>query len=214
MPIFDNTTRPSDAVRTALAWAIGEVEAAIDADQIAETRYLPSKREFSAHRGSAKLTIYFSGSKWNRTGYGIWLHSGMAIRDSQLGRWRAANNTHAGGSDDFLDHVQLDTRDSVVWQPPGAAPNPFADHYLADLPAVILRDLSDALDTYLDPLSAVAAVPANHLTALNVAAFAEWAFARDRPDDAEEVLRVAVQRRPVLAQYVSPIAQKLGIARN
>lgn len=214
MPIFDNTTRPRDAVSTALAWAIGEVEDGIDAGRIDGTHYLRSKREFSAHSGSATLTIYFSGSKWNRTGYGIWLHSGMAIRDSELGRWRRANDAGADGSDDFLDHFQLNTRDTVVWQPFGAAPNPFADHDLADLPAVIRRNLSEALDTYSDPLTAVNMVPVNHLTALNMAAFAEWAFARDRPDDGEKVLRIAPQRRPVLAQYVSPIARILGIAET
>jgi hypothetical protein len=211
MPIFDYTTKPSDGIRRALAWATGEVEVSIDDGEFDETRYLRSKKEFSARRGSSVLTMYFSGSKWNGTGRGIWLLCGMAIRDSQLGRWRAHNAVEADRSDDFLDHVRMGTRDTVVWQPPQAAPNPFADHDLAELPTVIRRNLSDAFHTYADPLVAVRAVDANHLTALNVAAFAEWAFALDRSDDAEEVLRLAVQRRPVLEQYVFQIARRLGI---
>lgn len=212
MPVFDHATRPGDGVRAALAWAISEVEGALDPDQMDATRYLRSRREFSARRGSTTLTLYFSGSKWNLTGHGIWLKRGMAIRDSRLGQWRSTHRADAGDADDFVDHVRLSPlSDTVVWQPEGAARSPFADHDLADLPGVLLQDLTEAFDTYAEPLTAVSAIPVTHLTALNVAAFSEWAFARDRPDDAEEVLRLALRRRPILDEYVLPIAARLGI---
>jgi hypothetical protein len=105
----------------------------------------------------------------------------------------------------------MSTRDTIVWQPSEAAPHPFADHDLAELPTIIRRNLSEAFDSYAAPVVAVKTVHANHLTALNVAAFGEWALALDRSDDAGEVLRLALQRRPILEQYASQIARRLGI---
>ncbi|MGT2427400.1 hypothetical protein [Amnibacterium kyonggiense] len=213
MPTFTASTRPSDGVRDALMWAVAEVEGTLHPGSIDESRYLRSRREFSVRRGSTTLTWYFSSSKWNLTGHGIWLHRGMALRDDRLGGWRSNHVDRATETGDFVDHVRLDPGgDTVVWQPEGAARHPFADHDLAALPDTLISDAARAFDAYAEPLTAVNAVPVTHLTAANVAAFGELALALDRPSEAEEVLRRALERRPILEEYVRPIAERLGLA--
>jgi hypothetical protein len=210
-PEFDATTRPADAVREALGWAMPEVEAVIGPGRIDGFRFLRSRRELHVRRGVSTVTVYFSGSKWNATGHGTWLHRSMAIRNAELGAWRRAHPAEASDSDDFLDHVALvPGGDTTVWRPADAPPHPFADHALAELPDLVAREVLDAFETYRAPLAAVETVPVAHLTAVNVATFAEWARAGDRPDDAAEVLRVALGRRPILEEYLPGVRERLG----
>lgn len=212
MPEFDATTRPADAVREALGWAVPEVEGLLGPGPIDGFRFLRSRRELHVRRGASTVTVYFSGSKWNATGHGTWLHRSVAIRNAELGAWRREHPAEASDSDDFLDHVALvPGGDTTVWRPADAAPHPFADHALAELPDLVAREVLAAFETYRAPLAAVETVPVDHLTAVNVAAFAEWARARDRPDDAAEVLRVALGRRPILEEYLPGFRERLGL---